>query len=192
MFTGSAKELTPISAAGKIVNVFSIQRTKNPEKTRLGHGESLIIFWTLFTDSDVGASHTILKKAPFGALSERAWTHLVHHAHLRLIDLYPLHQRPNHLSSCSPVGLFQTLIHPLGEPLQLTDDQAKLLLRRLSFSLDPRLRLQLRQPFPRPKDPRFELGLLHQTVLVRVDQPGDPPLGGLDHLTEGFASRPVP
>src|SRR5436309_10488440 len=88
---------------------------------------------------------TILKKAPLGALNERARADLVDHAHLRLVDLHPLHQRPNHLAPRPPVGRSQTLIDPLGEPLQLADHQAKLLLRRLPVVLGPRLRLQLRQ-----------------------------------------------
>ena len=77
-----------------------------------------------------------LEKAPSGALSERARADLVDHTHLRLVDLHPFHQRLDHLAPRPPVGLAQALIHLLGESLQLTDHQSKLLLRRLPFLLD--------------------------------------------------------
>ena len=52
------------------------------------------------------------------------------------------------------VRIDQAFIHPQGEPFALPDHQPEFLLRGLTFLLDPRVRLQLRQPLPCPDQRR--------------------------------------
>src|SRR3954462_11539738 len=69
---------------------------------------------------------TMLQTTLLGATLKRGWTDSIHDAHLLLVDLDFLHQRPNDLPSRVPVRLFQHPGNPLRELLQLADHQPQL------------------------------------------------------------------
>ena len=85
----------------------------------------------------------MLQKTSLGASLKRGWTDSIHDAHLLLLNLDFLHQRPNHFPSRLPARLLQFLGNASGELLQLSDDQSEFrLLRRLADPL-PTVILQL-------------------------------------------------
>ena len=86
---------------------------------------------------------TMLQKTSLGASLERGWTDSIYDAHLLLLNLDFLHQRPNHFPSRLPTRLLQFLGNASGELLQLSDDQSEFrLLRHLADPL-PTVILQL-------------------------------------------------
>src|SRR3954471_24325921 len=79
---------------------------------------------------------TMLRTSLLGAPFKRGGTDPIYDADLLLVDLDPLHQRPDDLPSRLPVRPLQPLRDAPREPLQLADHQAEFrLLRSLAHPL---------------------------------------------------------
>src|SRR5512135_2630853 len=88
----------------------------------------------------------MLQKTLLGAVLKRGWADPVHDPNLLLVDLHPLDERPNALTSRQPVRSLQPLGQPPRELLQSTDYQPQLRLRVLLVGPLLVLLLQLREP----------------------------------------------
>jgi hypothetical protein len=103
---------------------------------------------------------TMLQTTLLGASLKRGRTDSIHDADLLFVDLYFLHQCPNHFPSLPPARFLQSLGNAPGELLQLSDDQSEFRLPVRLAGLLPTVILQPGQALTRRQDPRLELRLV--------------------------------
>ncbi|MBV8397822.1 MAG: hypothetical protein JOZ17_03665, partial [Acetobacteraceae bacterium] len=143
--------------------------------------------WTPERGSPQGAvitPPTMWRTTLLGASFKRGWTDPIHDPNLLLVDLDPLHQRPDDLTSRVPVGLLQPFRDATRELLQSADHPSEFrLLGGLADPL-PALDLQLGQPLPRRRDPRLEFRPVEYPVTVGIDQSRNPLLYITDQLVD--------
>src|SRR5919108_2347360 len=90
---------------------------------------------------------------------------------LVLRDLYPLHQRADHLSFARPGCLRQPVVNLAGKVFQAPDNQPQLGLQRRVLGELLALRLQVPHTLAEAGDPGLKLLLFEEPLGITIDQP---------------------
>ena len=113
--------------------------------------------------------------------------HLVNNSYFVGIDLDPVDQQSKQAALGREIGLFQSGGDLFAELVELTNDEPKLFLAcRLAIRVRLRLFLAL-QTLLDAAHPRGELVLVHQSVLIDVDQSAQPTF----QVRDGFSAMKV-